>query len=83
MDKLLVGDKVLYSGSHGLEVYQEATIVAMDVTENPFEKYGTTVEEVDWDLVEANRVVFSVATEQGEKWGYSNQIKPFQEELSI
>lgn len=81
-NKLRIGDKVLFSASHGTEVYKEATIVAMDVTESPFEKYGVPVEEVEWDMVKDNKVVFSVETEQGGRWGYSDQIKPFQKELT-
>jgi len=66
-----VGDKVIWRGGFGGDAPRTVTVTGLDVTEYPREKYGESVEEVSWDLVQLNRVLFSLDTGN---WAYSEQI---------
>jgi len=72
VDKLKVGDKVTWRGTWGQErAPQVVTVEGMEITDGPREKYGRDVKEVDWDVVEDNRVIFTLSNG---KWAYSEQI---------
>lgn len=71
MDTVKIGDKVLWRGAWGSEPAKLVTVEGLDVTDYPHEKYGVEVDEVCWDLVRQNRVVFSLDTGN---WAYSSQI---------
>lgn len=66
-----VGDTVMWKGCFGNEHPKEAVVVSMEVTKNPREKYGEEVQEVSWDLVFENRVIFNF---NNNHWAYSDQI---------
>jgi hypothetical protein len=67
-----VGDRVNWRGGFGADTPKIATITGMDITEQPREKYGESVEEVDIDLIRQNRVLFSL---DNGHWAYSDQIE--------
>lgn len=70
---LKIGDKVTWRGGWGSDAPQVVRVVSMEVTDEPREKYGDLVDEVDWSLVEENRVCFVL---DNGKWAYSEQITP-------
>lgn len=74
MNKLKVGDKVMWRGGFGRDAPQVAVVAGMQVTDEPREKYGDSVEEVNWDLIRENRVAFELTNN---KWAYSEQIEPY------
>lgn len=74
MDKLKIGDKVMWRGSFGWDDPAPAIVVAMEVTEEPREKFGNPVDEIEWNVVEENRVL--VTLDNGH-WAYSEQLSPF------
>lgn len=70
---LKIGDKVTWRGGWGRDAPQVVRVVSMEVTDKPHEKYGDSVDEVDWSLVEDNRVCFIL---DNGSWAYSDQITP-------
>lgn len=74
MSKLKIGDTVSWRGGFGMEDPMPAIVIAMEVTDEPRDKYGSTVDEVDWHIVEENRVVFTL---DNGHWAYGEQISPF------
>jgi len=78
--KVKVGDTVLWAGGFGSEPYKPAVVERMDVTEHPRCKYGEEVDEVDVELVKANRVLFTL--ENGH-WAYSEQIKIVPQQVPV
>lgn len=73
MSKLKVGDSVYWSGGFGTEAYKTATVTAIEVTEEPREKYGVEVDEVEWNVVAANCAVVTLSNGH---WAYGSQIAP-------
>lgn len=71
MRTLKIGDTVTYRPSFGSGAPIKVKIEDMEITDSPFEKYGESVEEVNVDLVRANRVCFGF---DNESWAYSDQI---------
>ena len=72
MDTVKIGDKVRWRGAFGSDPERIVTVVGLEVTDDPREKYGQEVEEASWALVRRNRVVFSLDTGN---WAYSDQIR--------
>jgi hypothetical protein len=69
--KLKIGDTVQWRGSWGEDAPVPAKVTAMEITKNPREKSGEAVNEVDWDIVNENRVI--VDLDNGH-WAYGSQI---------
>jgi hypothetical protein len=69
MEKLKIGDKVLWRGGFGIDPAQEAIIDGIEITKGG--KYGKPVDEGDWDQVYGRNLV--VTLENG-KWAYASQI---------
>lgn len=70
MDKLKVGDKVMWRGGFGTEIPKVATVKSIELCE-PGEKYGEDVSEASWS--ERNRLV--VDLDNGH-WAYGSQLSP-------
>lgn len=66
-----VGDKVMWRGAFGNDEPECATVTSLSITDEPNDKYGKEVSEVSWDLVENERVVFTL---DNGHWAYSHQI---------
>ena len=73
MKMLKVGDSVYWSGCFGTEAFKTATVTAIEVTEEPREKYGVEVDEVEWNVVAANCAVVTLSNGH---WAYGEQIAP-------
>jgi len=73
MEKLKVGDKVLWRGCFGAESPKVATVQRMELCAYPRSKYGKEVNEVDWQDIFDNRVIFDL---DNGCWAYSEQINP-------
>lgn len=70
---LKIGDTVMWRGGFGRQNPQPVKVEAIELTEQPREKYGEEVEEVSWDAVRENRVVMTL---DNGYWAYSDQIEP-------
>ena len=66
-----VGDQVVYRGGWGMDPARIVTVTGLEVTDMPREKYGEPRDEVRWEVVEDNRVMFTVSDGH---WAYSEQI---------
>ena len=75
---LKIGDRVHWRDSWGSGPVEKVKVTSLDVTEEPNEKYGEAVEEVEWIMVQSNRVVVGLEVQSGgmSKWAYSYQIAP-------
>ena len=73
MENLKVGDEVMWRGGFGYDAPQKVKVTGLELTEHPRSKYGEEVDEVSWAVIEANRVVFSLANNS---WCYAEQISP-------
>ena len=71
MEKVKIGDKVIWRGGWGSDAPQEATVTGMEITEQPRSKYGEEATEAPWFLVEENRVIFDL---DNGHWAYGEQI---------
>lgn len=71
MDKLSIGDKVIWRGGFGHDEPKEAVVKSIDVTDGG--KYGMPVSNVDWSEVNGRNVV--VELDNG-SWAYGSQIRP-------
>jgi hypothetical protein len=69
---IVIGDMVVYRGGFGRDFPKPAKVVGLKVTDWPREKDGQEREAVTPELVEANRVLFSLADGH---WCYSEQIE--------
>jgi hypothetical protein len=56
-----------------MDAPRPAVVETMEVTDMPRMKEGRDVDEVSWDLVRANRVVFGL---DNGHWAYGEQITP-------
>lgn len=74
MDILKVGDPVLWSPVWGAGAPCPAFVTGIEICTSRGEKYGTPVEEVDWDKVERCCVDLSTGN-----WAYGYQLKPIKE----
>ena len=77
MEKLKVGDKVMWRGAFGMDAPKVAEVTGMEVTERSRDKHGESVSEVSWELVRANIVAFSLTYEGEYYWAYSDQISQY------
>jgi hypothetical protein len=66
-----VGDDLIYRPGFGDDLPTQVTIKAMTVTEIARDKYGEDVHEVDYSLVQDNKVVFIL---NDNHWCYSDQV---------
>ena len=64
-----INDVIKYYGSWGRGPMTEAKIIAIDQTEQPGEKYGRPVSQVDYDLKD-----HAVFTLDNRRWCYGDQI---------
>ena len=71
MDKLSIGDKVIWRGGFGHDEPKEAVVKSIEVTDGG--KYGMSVSNVDWSEVNGRNVV--VDLDNG-SWAYGSQIRP-------
>lgn len=67
-----IGDTVLWRGSFGLDNAAPAQVVAMELTDQPRQKYGIDRPTVTYQQVRENRVVFALSNG---RWCYSDQIQ--------
>jgi hypothetical protein len=67
---LKIGDKVTWRGSWGRAAPQTATVVSMDLCEQPGEKYGLEVTAAFW----AHKDRLCVGLDNGH-WAYGYQIE--------
>ena len=72
MDKIELGDVLTVRGCFNMDEPQSVTIEAMEVTEHARERYGDPRAVVPVELVQANRVVFSLTNGH---WCYSEQVQ--------
>jgi len=72
MITIKVNDQVKWSGGFGADIPKIATVVSMEITEHPREKYGEPAEEVGIGLIRQNRVLFTL---DNGHWAYSDQIE--------
>jgi hypothetical protein len=70
-ETIKIGDSVVWRGGFGQDMALSATVKGMALTEEPREKYGESVDEVDLYSVRENRVVFDL---DNGHWCYSEQI---------
>ena len=70
-DIVKVGDTVMWSAGFSLFTDEAAVVVSLELTESPRTKTGRDVQEVSWDMVRANRVLFGLSNGS---WAYSEQI---------
>ncbi len=70
-ETIKVGDDVVWRGGFGQDMPLSATVKGMTLTDNPREKYGESVDEVDLYSVRENLVVFDL---DNGHWCYSEQI---------
>ena len=68
---LKVGDKVVYCPGFGTDAPVEVTVEELELTPYPDCKHGDLVDEVSWDQVREDLVVFGLSND---KWSYSYQI---------
>ncbi len=66
-----VGDTIRYRPSFGRGEPITGTIATMELTPNPREKYGVSVDQVNVEAIRDNLVMFSF--EEG-SWCYSEQV---------
>jgi len=71
MEKLRIGDKVIWRGSWGKDAPQVAEVEAIELNENGM-KCGQPFEEIEWYLVQDGRN-FVVSLTNGH-WAYGYQI---------
>jgi len=69
MNKLKIGDVVIWKGSWGSDAPQQATVEGIDLTKGG--KYGEPVNEIKWSQVYDRNVV--VTLDNGH-WAYGSQI---------
>lgn len=68
-----IGDFVEWRGHFGIAEPQRVRVEELEVTERPRTKYGESVESASWELVRANRVLFTLSTGN---WAYGEQVMP-------
>ena len=77
MSTLKLGDIVIWRGSFGEDEPKEAVVVGIELTKHRREKYGKSVQEVDWSAVRDNRVCLSLNANSGQiHWAYGEQVRP-------
>ena len=72
-----VGDSTSYRPAFGMAPLTQATVISMELTKHPREKYGVDVIEADPQHVRENRVLFTVQIDGADhaSWAYSEQIE--------
>jgi hypothetical protein len=72
------GDIVHWRDGWGSGALSKVKVTSLDVTKGPNEKYGEPVQEVEWKMVQENRVVIGLDSLSGgmSKWAYSYQVAP-------
>ena len=74
---LRINDTVSWRDSWGAGEIHKVKVTGLSVTDEPNEKYGEEVEEVEWSVIQENRVVVSLERRSGSThWAYSYQIAP-------
>ena len=71
-EMLKIGDEIIYRPNFGTGYPIKVTVENMEVTAGEREKNGETVEEVEWDMVRLNRVIFDF---DNGRWGYSDAVE--------
>lgn len=77
MDKLSVGDEVLWSGTWGLDKPRKVKVTAIE--RDCVNKEGTSVSSIPWEEVKGRGVIVDVhAPKRGrmKHWAYGFQIQP-------
>lgn len=70
MNKIKVGDSVIWRGGWGRDVPKEATITAIELCENEGDKYGMEVQEAY--AKDKDRCCFTL---DNGHWAYGHQIE--------
>lgn len=66
-----IGDRVVYRPGWGSMLPVTVTVLTMDLTSEPRDKYGDSVKEASFDLIRQNRILFVLSDSH---WAYSDQI---------
>jgi hypothetical protein len=75
-----VGDKVSWRHCWGSSPVADVYVKSLEVTDYPRDKDGDIVDEVSWDVVKQNRVIFTLSSGN---WAYASQIAPLGKDPSI
>ena len=76
---ICIGDKIIFRGNFGHGKPEVATVVALDKTEIPRDKYGKPTNKVTLQDVKENKVIFSL---DNSKWCYAEQVTHICEEIA-
>jgi hypothetical protein len=68
---LRIGDIVMWKGDFGTASAQPARVVGIDISYHG-DKYGESVEEIEWENALYNRAV--ILTLENGRWCYGDQI---------
>ena len=68
---LQVGDMIVYRPGFGMFPPRRAKVVGIELTDHRRSKHGTPVDTVAWHVVEDNRALISVDTQN---WLYAEQV---------
>lgn len=74
MNKMKVGDKVMWKGCFGMDPARVATIEAIEETEHRRSKHGWEVDEIEWA-----RKDYALVTLDNGHWAYGEQLAPMRE----
>jgi len=70
-DTLRIGDTLMWRGSFGMEPARPAKVIGITISYHG-DKYGESVEEIEWDNALYNRAV--ILTLDNNSWCYGDQI---------
>ena len=74
MEKLKVGDKVMWRGGWGKEAPKKATVECIELCAVG-SKYGKDVKSVAWETIEKGNRSVTVSLDNGH-WAYGYQLNP-------
>ena len=80
-----LGDILAYRTRYGHGMTRTGKVDKMYLTARKRSMVGDSVQEVPWDLVEENRVLFAFECDPGRfsQWCYSEQVDGFAEDVLI
>jgi len=76
MDRLKIGDNVMWRGAWGKELPKEAKVKSIELCANG-NKHGGKVKSVAWETVTSEKRSVSVVLENG-FWAYGYQLSPIE-----
>ena len=72
MNRLKIGDKVMWRGAWGNDAPKEAIVTEIELCANG-KKYGKTVKSVAWETFTSGSRSITVTLDNGH-WAYGNQL---------